>query len=251
MTTHGRFIWYENLTNDLKPAVDFYTDVVGWKPMPIREDFVMLAGESGPLGGVLKPKEGAAHGAAPHWTAIVAVENADATAALAQKLGGTVRTGPYDAPSIGRSAVIADPQGASVTILAPINPIAPRDTITAGDFCWNELMTSDYRAAFDFYSQLFAWKILQDMDMGPVGTYRIFGIGEKQLGGMMTVPKDAPMPTMWIYYAEVSELEAALARATGNGATVMNGPMDVPGGRIAQISDPQGAVFALHQAVKR
>ena len=87
--------------------------------------------------------------------------------------------------------------------------------------------------------------------MGSVGIYRIFGIGDKQLGGMMTVPKDAPMPPMWIYYAEVSELEAALARATGKGATLMNGPMDVPGGRIAQLTDPQGAVFALHQAVKR
>jgi len=28
----------------------------------------------------------------------------------------------------------------------------------------------------------------------------------------------------------------------------MSGPMDVPGGaRIAQLSDPQGAFFALHQ----
>jgi hypothetical protein len=54
---------------------------------------------------------------------------------------------------------------------------------------------------------------------------------------------------MWIYYTATSDLDAALARAKQRGATIMNGPMDVPGGgRIAQLTDPQGAAFALHQA---
>jgi len=44
-----------------------------------------------------------------------------------------------------------------------------------------------------------------------------------------------------------AESQAALARAKNRGAQLMNGPMDVPGGRIAQLTDPQGAVFALHQ----
>jgi predicted enzyme related to lactoylglutathione lyase len=60
-------------------------------------------------------------------------------------------------------------------------------------------MTSDYAAAFDFYSQLFGWTVINDMDMGPMGTYRIFGLGERQMGGMMTIPKGAPMPTCWMY----------------------------------------------------
>ena len=85
-----------------------------------------------------------------------------------------------------------------------------------------------------------------------MGTYRIFGVGEKQLGGMMTTPKGAPMPPMWIYYATTTDLDASIGRATKKGAKVMNGPMDVPGGgRIAgQLYDPQGAAFALHQAPK-
>jgi predicted enzyme related to lactoylglutathione lyase len=45
----------------------------------------------------------------------------------------------------------------------------------------------------------------------------------------------------------VTDLEAALKRATSKGAKVMNGPMDVPGGdRIAQCMDPQGGAFAVH-----
>ena len=60
------------------------------------------------------------------------------------------------------------------------------------------------------------------------------------------------MPPVWIHYAETSDLDAAIARATKQGAKVMNGPMEVPsGGRIAQLTDPQGAAFALHQSAKK
>jgi len=48
-----------------------------------------------------------------------------------------------------------------------------------------------------------------------------------------------------------SYTDAALARAKKRGATLMNGPMEVPGGSrraTAQLKDPQGATFALHQA---
>ena len=114
-------------------------------------------------------------------------------------------------------------------------------------------MTSDYKAAFDFYSQPFGWKVSDDMDMGPVGTYRVFGLGEQNhIGGMMTIPNGTPMPPMWLYYTEVPDLDAAMERAKKNGAIVMNGPMDVPGGgRIAQLMDPQGAAFALHQSPRK
>jgi predicted enzyme related to lactoylglutathione lyase len=90
------------------------------------------------------------------------------------------------------------------------------------------------------------------MDMGPMGTYRVFGIDEKQMGGIMTIPKSQPTPPMWLYYAEIPDLDSALARATRNGAKVMNGPTEVPGGgRIVQLMDPQGAAFALHQSPQK
>jgi len=57
------------------------------------------------------------------------------------------------------------------------------DISKAQEFCWNELMTSDSAAAFDFYSKIFGWKLLQEMDMGPMGTYRIYGIRDQQFGG--------------------------------------------------------------------
>jgi predicted enzyme related to lactoylglutathione lyase len=67
---------------------------------------------------------------------------------------------------------------------------------------------------------------------------------------MMTAPKGS-MPPMWLFYAETTNLDAAVGRATKDGAKIMNGPMDVPGGRVAQLMDPQGAPFALHQLAKK
>jgi hypothetical protein len=252
---NGRFVWYEHLTNDPNAAIDFYTQVMGWKTQPFGEanDYVMWVGDQGPLGGVMKlPQEAAKMGAPPNWMAHVQVENVDTTTSLANKLGGKVYREPADIPTVGRFAVIADPQGAVISIFMPNVPMTLHDPSKAGEFCWNELMTSDNVAAFNFYSQIFGWKIVQEMDMGPMGTYRVFGIGETQIGGMMTIPKGSPMRPMWLYYTETAGLDAAVARATKNGATIMNGPMDVPGGgRIAQLMDPQGGAFALHQAPKK
>ena len=75
----------------------------------------------------------------------------------------------------------------------------------------------------------------------------MYGKDGRTLGGMATKPKNYPAPPHWVYYVKVDDLDGALARVKKDGGTVMNGPMEVPGGdRIAQCLDPQGAEFALH-----
>jgi predicted enzyme related to lactoylglutathione lyase len=249
----GRFVWYEHLTPDVDAAITFYADVVGWKTQPFGEGYVMWVGSQGPLGGVMKlTDEAAKMGARPQWLAHVEVEDVDATVAQVRRLGGKVFKEPTPIPTVGRFAIIADPQGVVLSVFQPEQPMALHDPAKDGEFCWNELMTTDGAAGFRFHSELFGWKVLEDMDMGAMGTYRIFGLGEQRLGGMMTIPPGTPMPPMWIYYVSTSDLDAALARATRKGARVMNGPMEVPGGgRIAQLIDPQGVGFALHQQPKK
>jgi uncharacterized protein len=253
-TNDGRFVWYEYLAKDTKKAIDFYTAVVGWKTQPFPEggDYIMWVGSQGPLGGVMAlPQEAAKMGAPPNWMAHVQVNDVDATAALAKKLGGRVYKEPEDIPTVGRFAVLADPQGAVISVFRPSGEMTLHDTSKPQEFCWNELITSDSAAAFKYYSEIFGWKIIQDMDMGPMGVYRVFGVGDKQLGGMMTAPPGSPIPSMWMFYIETENLENAMASATKNGAQLMNGPMDVPGGRIAQYMDSQGAAFALHQLAQK
>ncbi len=251
----GTFVWYEHLTDDPKAAIAFYTEVVGWKTQPFGtgDDYTMWVGSQGPLGGNMKlPDQAKKMGAPPHWIGNVRVESVDATATLATKLGGKIYKEASDIPDVGRFAVIADPQGAALSIFQPKAAMEAHDATKEGEFCWRELMTSDRVSAFKFYSELFGWKSIQEMDTGPMGIYQVFGMGDEGIGGMMTIPKGAPMPTAWLYYAETKDLDAAIARATKRGAKVMNGPMDIPGGaRIAQLMDPQGAAFALHEMPKK
>jgi hypothetical protein len=84
-----------------------------------------------------------------------------------------------------------------------------------------------------------------------MGVYILFGREGKQLGGMFNKPPGAPMPSAWMYYVQVDDLDGTVARATRHGAKLLHGPMPVPGGaRVAQLMDPQGAAFALHEPPK-
>ena len=52
------------------------------------------------------------HGAPPAWLGYVVVEDCDATFAKAKELGAHVIVPPNDIETVGRFAVVADPQGA-------------------------------------------------------------------------------------------------------------------------------------------
>ncbi|HSD90436.1 MAG TPA: VOC family protein [Kofleriaceae bacterium] len=254
MTNTGRFVWYELLTNDPKGAIAFYTEVVGWKTELFDDsgDYTMWVGSQGPLGGVtVLPEAAKKMGAPPYWQANVEVANVDETVAKVKQLGGQVYH-TEDVPNVGQFAVIADPQGAVIAVFTPARKMESHDLAKPGEFSWHELYTSDHEAAFKFYNAIAGWERLGEVDMGPMGTYLLWGRGGKQLGGMMTKPKDMKtpdgreIPTAWLYYVTTDDLDAALARAKSKNARVLNGPMDVPGGqRIVQLMDPQGAAFAL------
>jgi len=245
--THGAFVWYDLLSHDPDAALAFYREVVGWtaQAFDATSGYTMFANAQGPLAGTTKP-EGA--GASAQWVGNVYVDDVDGSAALARELGGRVLQPPTDFPPVGRLAVVLDPQGAPMNLFKPFQPIPLRDPTQPGELTWSELMTTDHEAAFAFYSRLFGWKKLRDFDMGDMGQYLIYGDGTRELGGMFTNKRDPRMPPLWFYYVTVADLDAALARAQHLGGKIMNGPMEVPGGaRIAQLTDAQGIVFALHQ----
>lgn len=260
-TNTGRFVWYELMTTDPSAAIAFYTHVIGWTTHTWgerSEPYTMWVGSQGPLGGTMKlPEEAHKAGAPPHWMANVEVADVDATAAKARGLGARVHVEPMDIPKLGRIAVIADPQGAALAMFksneakpdeAKPDEAMPLHTAKAGEFGWSELLTTDHEAAFRFYSELFGWQKVNELDMGPMGKYLLFGHGERPFGGMLTKLKDMSMPPAWLYYVEVDDLDAAIERAKAKGGRVANGPMEDPGGdRIAQLFDPQGAAFGLFE----
>lgn len=247
----GRFVWYELMTTDVAAARGFYSQVVGWQPtdaqMPGMDYWMFNAGET-PVAGVTDlPADARAMGTPPSWVGYVAVDDVDATTAKVTASGGKIYVSPRDIPNVGRFAIVADPGGAALALFKSANPDQdqPADPEKPGHPSWNELYATDGAAAFDFYSQLFGWVKKDAMDMGEMGTYQMFGLGEISFGGMMNKPPNVPM-AFWNYYFNVGNIDDAAARIKAAGGQVTFGPEQVPGESYAlQGLDPQGAAFGL------
>lgn len=118
-----------------------------------------------------------------------------------------------------------------------------------GRFSWYELMTTDPDGARSFYPTVTGWDA-QEWEGGSM-PYTMWMSGEAPVGGLMELSeeaREAGAPPHWIAYISTPDCDATLEKATGLGAEVVWGPMDIPEvGRVAGIADPHGAVFALHQ----
>jgi uncharacterized protein len=255
----GRYLWYDLMTPDTDAAVAFYSTVVGWAttpftPVPDQPSYTMWTNAAGePMGGTMTlPAEQTAAGVPAHWIAYVGTPDVDAAVAEAVALGGKTHLAPTDVPTVGRVAVLADPQGAVFALYTPANAVGPMPAVPGvGNVSWHELYTTDLDAAFAFYQRLFGWAEASSMDMGPEhGRYLMYGRGgEHMYGGMMKRPSDQ-MPPIWTPYFRVPDVDAAVAAVRANGGQVLNGPMEVPGGdRVAQCIDPAGAPFGVHQVM--
>ena len=247
----GRFCWYELMTTDPGAAPDFYGQITGWGTTPWEGPgdtpyTVWMNGEA-PIGGLMAlPEEAIQDGAPPHWLVHISTPDIDATVKKAQDLGGEVLH-QLTVETVGAFAIIRDPQGAVFSAFQPSQATPGHDgPANVGEFSWNELPTESWEGAWDFYSELFGWEKADSMDMGDMGTYQMYSRGAHPLGGMFDKPDEMPM-SAWLFYIRVPDVTAAVAKVQELGGTVLNGPMEVPGGdMVAQCVDPQGAAFAIH-----
>ncbi len=120
-----------------------------------------------------------------------------------------------------------------------------------GRFVWYELMTTDMKAAGDFYKSVVGWST-QASPM-PGMDYTLFMSGESMAAGLMNQPEESRKmgaPPSWMGYVGVKDVATATAKAKRLGGTVYVEPRDIPGmGRFSVVADPQMAVFAMFQAV--
>jgi predicted enzyme related to lactoylglutathione lyase len=119
--THGAFSWNELMTTDPAGALAFYRALFGWASqdmdMGTGPYHVVKVGDT-PVGGVMGMPPDAAPGTPPCWGSYVTVTDCDATVAQCTALGGRVLMPPTDVPTVGRMAVLQDPQGAVFNVMA-------------------------------------------------------------------------------------------------------------------------------------
>lgn len=253
----GRFIWYSLMTHDPEAAQRFYPAVVGWGTALFEaggQPYTMWTraggGAEAAMGGIQPMPDPPDH--PPHWLAYVIVPDPDAAARRVAETGGRIFVEPQDIPQVGRFTVFADPHGAVISAFRPEGPPAPEvePDPQLGDFSWNELTTGgDPAEALAWYAEIFGWRETSRLDMGPAGEYVMYGTGGRPYGGIYRADSAEGRRPAWLHYVRVPDVDGAAAAAREAGGTVQLEPMEVPGGdRIAQLLDPSGAPFAVHQA---
>ena len=118
-------------------------------------------------------------------------------------------------------------------------------TPPTGHFIWYELMTTDPDAAAKFYGEVVGWSA---RDFGAPGMdYRLLSSNGIDVGGLLAISTDGAangMRPIWVGYISVADVDATVAEAMAAGGKTYMPPTDFPGvGRIAMVTDPQGAAF--------
>jgi len=254
-TPMGRSCGHELMTPAKGPAQEFYTRLTGWGTSVWEGEagpYTMWMNGEMPIGGVMElTGEAAEQGAVPCWLAYISTPDLDATLAKTTQLGGQVLH-QMAIKEVGRFAVLADPQGGVFAVLEPEGDTPGHDCFPeVGEFSWHELSTTDWEAAWAFYSEVFGWQETSRMEMPDGGIYQMFGRTEHPAGGIYNKHNEN-MPAGWLLYIRVSDAEAAAKAVEETGGKVLNGPMEVPGGdTIAQCLDPQGVPVALHSVAAK
>jgi predicted enzyme related to lactoylglutathione lyase len=246
----GTFSWTDLTTPDQDAAKRFYGLLFGWgaDDQPIGDGAVysmMKVGDETVAAISPQPQQQRDAGAPPLWNSYVTVESADATLARAGELGGQVHAGPFDVFEAGRMGVVQDPQGAFILPWEPKQNIGASLVNAPGALCWNELSVPDLDAAEAFYGGLFGWTTEPFPD-SPI-PYRVIKTSDGHTNGGMTSMMQPGAPPAWLVYFGADSADEAAARAGELGGSTVAEPMDIgPGGRIAVVQDPQGAVFGLY-----
>jgi predicted enzyme related to lactoylglutathione lyase len=240
------------MTADRQASLDFYTRLFGWTTSEWdmgATKYTMLRAGSRDIGGVVQVRFDPP--VASHRLAYVLVDDVDRAAECAEAAGGSISFAPTDIPSIGRFAVLRDPQGARIAAFesASEDQLQPDGSPQPGTFTWNELLTTDPEAAGRCYASLFGWD-MRSLDMGAAGTYYIFSSGGKDVAGMLQMPAGAEATPFWLGYVTVDDVDQSTARLQELGGVVHVQPSDIPNvGRFAVTADPHGATVAMFKPV--
>ena len=121
----------------------------------------------------------------------------------------------------------------------------------AGEFIWEELLTTDTDGARAFYSEVFGWAA-KDMNMGEMGTYTVFSSGGKDRCGAMGMPPGVEAPPHWLTYVHVDDVAATTAKVKELGGQGYKDPTAIPDmGEFAVCADPSGAAFAFYKPQRK
>jgi len=237
----GTPCWIDLGSPDAKAAADFYSGLFGWTaemdPRPEAGGYGMFTVEGRNVAGLgpqMNPN------GPPFWAVYITVADAAAALEKATAAGGTAIMGPMDVFDAGRMGVLQDAVGSFVSIWQPQAHIGAQLVNQAGTFAWNELATTDLAAARDFYQSVFGWGLQSEASSDTAAIFTVDGT--VVCGAHVAGPGEFPAWSVWF---AVDDCDAAAARVSELGGSVMMPPSDMDFGRGSVVADPHGAVFGI------
>ncbi|MER5889558.1 VOC family protein [Streptomyces sp. NPDC001941] len=250
--TEGVPCWVDAQLPDLAAGKRFYGELFGWT---FGEDggeayghYTNAYGEGRRVAALVPKRDGRMPTV---WTVYLATPDARAAAARIRAAGGQLVTEPFPVEPFGTMALAADPGGAVFGLWQASGHTGFEKQGAPGSYCWTEVYTRDKERVDAFYSTVFGYGT-RDLD-DPEVDFRIWSpagteAGEDTAIGGRSVLTDAfpaELPGHFLVYFAVADCDAAAATVTRLGGRVTAPPFDTPYGRMAVLTDNQGAAFAV------
>ena len=249
----NRPVWVDLSSADPAGSREFYAKLFGWdisvSPDPQYGGYAMAQVGGNDVAGIGPTQS---PGAPTAWMVYIGSLDAENLATEIRAAGGTVIAPPFDVGDQGRMAVFQDPTGAFISAWQPAS-MSGFVSGAANTFSWAELNARGIATAIPFYTEVFGWThTTQPMGEG-VGDYTEFQLGGVSVAGGLEMNPMVPaeVPSYWLVYFGVTDVDSSYQAALGAGAREMLPPRDFPGGRFAILGDPQGAAFGLLKMVAR
>ena len=246
-------IWIDLASSDPAAAREFFAKVFGWQievnPDPLYGGYALAkigGAEVAGIGGKMSPE------APTTWSVYIGTPDVGELAKKVTAAGGKVMAPPMQVGDQGHMAVFQDPSGAFFGAWQPM-AMSGFTTGVPGTYRWAELNSRGIDKAVAFYSEVFGW-VPRTTPMGEgQPPYTQFLVGDEGIAGGMEMSPMVPaeVPSYWMVYFAVDDLDGSFRRAIEAGGREMMAPQDFPGGRFAILADPQGAIFGLHRITPR
>lgn len=124
---HGELCWRELTTQNVGAAKDFYQGLFGWnlaKSNVSPVDYTEIHVGEKAVGGMMQIDKNWGEGwenIPAHWMTYIAVDSCDETLEKIKANGGNICVPAFDAPNVGRMAVVNDPSGATFSVIQFVN----------------------------------------------------------------------------------------------------------------------------------
>ena len=244
----GQPVWIDYTCQEFESTTEFYSEIFGWEfndQGPEFGHYTMITKGGATVGGAMRAvhMDGTPNPLAPAmWTTYLHTDDISGVYAASLEAGAAPIAEPMAVGPLGQMAVITDPTGAGVGMWQP-GEFSGFDTpLTPGTPVWFELMTVDYPVANEFYGHVFSFDITP-MEGFPYATH---GAGDDAVAGICDASEWTQV-SFWRTYINVEDVDATAAKVTALGGMVLAGPEDSPYGRIATVTDPEGATLQLQQ----